>query len=394
MHRITSTTARQRTCNIWLWAMLLLPALLCAQQPPDSRKMEDSTYALFLKKEWKQLAKAGNYALKHGMDYHLIRTRLGIAAYEQQHYRRAIKHFRAAQKFNSNDPLTNECLYFSSLFAGRESDARLTAKLLPDSVKRKYGIKQYKAFDFIYSEGGIKHSSKQDSVKDFTYYHQGINHHVGYRVSIYQGFTGLNGRYYWGSFGQLQYYISCSVRPFWGFTVTPALHFLWINALPHLRETPMLASLELKKSFRFAELSASGSYSNLAGAEQLQQGISALIYPFAGQKLALAGTAFRQQVKGNESYVYLPSLLMQPLKWLHINLQYYYGNTLNLNEANGLFVNNSIDLTKQKISLLLNIYLNKWLSVYLFLQQEQKTEKFFKADYTFNTIIGGIKIRP
>lgn len=80
-----------------------------------------------------------------------------------------------------------------------------------------------------------------------------------------------------------------------------------------------------------------------------------------------------------------------PSLWL--NTDYYYGNTYYVSEKDLSLLNNSPDLSKQKISVMLNKYFKPNINLFLLYQYEEKEEKFFNFTYCYNTALLGLKIQ-
>lgn len=75
-----------------------------------------------------------------------------------------------------------------------------------------------------------------------------------------------------------------------------------------------------------------------------------------------------------------------------LNVSAYQGNALNVIEQSGSFFNNSPDLLKNRMSLVLQKQLTPTLSMYLNYQFDSRTEGFVFRDYQFHSGFAGIKI--
>jgi hypothetical protein len=90
-----------------------------------------------MKGDYKNLKKTGDILFSQGIDYYYLRMRLGILSYNNQLYSSATRHFNKALEFNSSDTISRKYIYYSYLFAGRNTDANLYLKSIPADRKIK-----------------------------------------------------------------------------------------------------------------------------------------------------------------------------------------------------------------------------------------------------------------
>ena len=109
--------------------ILNFTANLSAQN--DFINLDKRTYDYFIKGDNKNLFKTADTILSQGIDYYYLRMRLGIAAYNEQLYSTASKHFIKALAFNSMDTISREYIYYSYNLSGRKSDANLYLGSIP-----------------------------------------------------------------------------------------------------------------------------------------------------------------------------------------------------------------------------------------------------------------------
>lgn len=97
----------------------------------DFRTLDSISYDYYLKGDYPHLKRTAENMFTSGYDYYYIRMRLGILAYYNQKYKTSSDNFRKAIRFNSLDTLSNEYIYYSYLFSGREHDAMLFLSEIP-----------------------------------------------------------------------------------------------------------------------------------------------------------------------------------------------------------------------------------------------------------------------
>lgn len=156
-------------------------------------------------RNWDSVIYYGKLGVANNIDYFNLRENTGEAYYYKQNYAKAAKEFVIADSFNSADEQTQEFLYYSYVFSGKEGDARLYGAGMTDAAKEKVGLKNNFSVNNIYFESGpilsnnfsknnnISKSWENDSSRkiDLTgnifYAHAGLNFNINKRISIYAG---------------------------------------------------------------------------------------------------------------------------------------------------------------------------------------------------------------
>jgi len=109
--------------------LIAVPAMLFAQN--DFVMLDKLTYDYYLKGDYKNLKATGEKMLSKGIDYYFLRMRMGILAFNNQHYSSSFKHFAKAIQFNSWDTISREYIYYSYLYSGRKVDANQYLETIP-----------------------------------------------------------------------------------------------------------------------------------------------------------------------------------------------------------------------------------------------------------------------
>ncbi len=181
-----------------------------AQDTLNTAFVEKQSYKLYLDKNWNELIKFGNKAIKNDFDYYYLRFRLGTAYFEQKKYLLASTQFQRALKFYSGDNLSKEYLYYCYIYTGRYDDARVLSKSFDNNLAQKTGTDKQSSLSFIQLEGGIKQSDKANYphlnshnddthkndlindtsiYKNVTYFQLGLGHYIKNRISLFHAFT-------------------------------------------------------------------------------------------------------------------------------------------------------------------------------------------------------------
>lgn len=159
---------------------------------------------------WDSVIYYGNAGIADSIDYFYLRKHLGEAYYYKLNYLSAIPHFENALSKNSNDIPTQEFLYYSYLFSGRETDARAFQSRMSDAALKDIKAKKNNCFDNIYLETGtsLNNNFSKNQNNDFngdkniygiaemsgnvSYGQLGFKALLGHKVSVYAGASILN----------------------------------------------------------------------------------------------------------------------------------------------------------------------------------------------------------
>lgn len=290
------------------------------------------TFDLYEQKDWKQLTKIGEKALKSDVDYFYLRMRLGIASYERKNYTKALRHFRKALEFNSSDNYALEYIYFSNLYLGREITANHLARNFPEKLKEKInfdyspGIRSFStdvSFDFAENSGVFDNYSitidpmidgKQIISRGFQYYQAGIEFDAGKRsrMSHSASYLSRKGLLYAQDAGetllesenrisQFQYFVAMNIDLGGGFYMIPSVQYINIRSpylttaqnrwglqyslLQYAYEHQFVGFLGLGKTFGKFKPELSSAFLYLNEAEYFQSGVSLTYYPFGNLNL-------------------------------------------------------------------------------------------------------------
>lgn len=172
--------------TILLLGTTLLVTTSAAQQR-DFPFYNDSTYALYQRAEWGALSRLGHEAIRAGYDSYFLRMRVGIADYERGQYRRAAHQFYRALTFNRADAPARAYLYYSLLWGGRPTEARLAGGPA-DSLA-------FFRIEGVFAEGGFKQSDNRTPVGDLHYGFAGLQHTLGRPLTLTYSFQYLEQQF-------------------------------------------------------------------------------------------------------------------------------------------------------------------------------------------------------
>ena len=411
--------------KLLLLLFLLSCGFISAQDSINSAIVEQKTYQLYLDKNWNELIKYGNKAVKKGFDYFYMQMRIGIAYYEKKNYCLAENHFRKALKYSSTDELAQEYLYYCYLYNGRYEDARLLSKKFSKELAEKIGTNKQSSLAFLLVEGGTKitdslnyydanKKTRANYYDPAIYFQAGLNHYIKNRVSLFHAITYFDQQNFVSKVSQLQYYLKASVPIKNNWLISPAFHWVSIKNTSEIRPIPsgtmlpgpppkttttvtnsnyFLGAITVQKNIRKFVFSIGTTVSNINNVTQYIHSGFVGYSVLGNSKLVLGCSGYLNTIDGysttNTSVA--PFIYLQPINKVSIKMSYFLNTKTNIIEDNGYLVNNSADLTQSRWSVIGNFTINKQVSFYTLYQLEHKQELQQLFNYKYNIIVAGIK---
>jgi len=376
-----------------------------SQNEIDAAEIETKTLESYTNKNWNSLISLGNEAIKNGNDYFYLRMRLGIAYYEKKNYCLALGHFKKAIDFNATDDLANEYLYYSYTYIGKEEEARKLSTTFSSALKEKLGLNNASVLDFITISGGTKivSSSFSDSnnaiyFEQANFFELGLKHYFKNKFSLFHALNTFNQETFIGKINQNQYYALAAIPLKNNWSFAPAfqvlqLKFTGINSNTKTNNY-FVGSFLVNKSVKKFDFSIGSTLSNIASITQYNHFANVTYSIFGNSQLVLGFTEYLHTSnkydtlnKSFSAFVYF-----EPLKFAAIKLSYFKNQNNNIIEENGYLINNSIDLTTNRFSVLANFRINKTFSIFTLYQIENKKVYLQDIDYQYNILMSGIKI--
>lgn len=112
-----------------------------AQKSSLSFKQVDSTtYALYLKQDWKPIIAMGKQSRAKGIDFYYLKVRMGIAYFKENKMLSAIKLLEEAYAVDSYDVVVQEYLYYAYKYSGLVLESRLFYDKMMKTLKGKINL--------------------------------------------------------------------------------------------------------------------------------------------------------------------------------------------------------------------------------------------------------------
>lgn len=422
---------------------LLLGVALTAQETLNFPAVDKTTYEQYLKSEWEPLIVLGKKSLDAGIDFYYLQVRMGVAYFEQNKFRQAVKHLENANKINHRDEFVSVYLYKAYLFANREDDARKLAYLFSEKLNKSLGITVTPIFSKVYVE--TKFDSWDDyqiEVTDTDELEQKIRQHFNYFSVNFENPVSADTKIFWGYSGiwidnlvykldetnnpisfnqnvkQNQLYFKYTKQFAQGTNFSVALNYIYsnfndyvlirsqglgggsTNGMATINGHEVAGSLSFSKDISLFKLGVNTAVSTLNESFQVQPGINIVYYPFGNTNLYVSSDFIQQfEFDSNETrmdHIYKQAIGFRVSKF-YIEPYLSWGKLANYTQSNAFIIVNDSDFIQDKKGIKLYAYLLKnRLNIYAEYQQYTKINTYKinevedQINYNYQSIIGGI----
>jgi hypothetical protein len=405
---------------------IFLLFLLCAFPAAAQEKMsyadaDQQTYALYLKKDWAGIDKAGHKALAEGIDFYYLRLRMGMAYYYRRNFFLAEHHLIHALGFSSGDPVSLELLYWCYVFEGKYEEARALSKSFTPELAKQIGSDTLHKLGFVMLEGGSKSSDSSRLYQSSYYFQAGLGHFVNNRFSLFHAATISNETDLVGGTTQLQYYLKASIPIKYTWNLMPAIQLItrnftptpgppppWHPTMGHpfpppppprplpIRSNYAVGSMMVRKTIGTFDIAIGTTISNIDSNGQINHSLALTWYPLGNTRLSASctGYLYTSDKYQNSNTAFNPSITVCPWKRLAFTIAYLNCKGSNLVESDGYIVNNRPDPTRMRWSYLASLTLSKHVAIYGLYQIEDKQEYTKQFTYHYNLIVAGLKFNP
>lgn len=418
--------------NIGLMFCLLIGLNFYGQQNTMSFKVVDSTsYALFLKQDWKSLIELGKTSKKNGIDFYYLKVRLGIANFKEGKYLIAIKYLEQAYQLNKFDVVVQDYLYWAYHYGGMPLEAdMLYAKMdanLKDSINKKLlfvsgidvGIVATNNSDFdalLTKSNGAESIDYRIFPEKYQLYMLGFNHRFSRSTNFYHrltvmptslllqenvngsiknsSFKGTETRYYAdATFGLgKRWYLDTNLGLFFGsFNEVAIFNDNPINTSLKSKYTDVLFGVSVSRSCYYLRQSLNISYSNLGEFNQFQAGYSLSLYPLGNTLLVPFGSFQYQNETSDvtdETHIVYTGGISINTKDVTITGYFNSGEMHNFNSNNGSVIYNQSAICLNEYGAIMQIYIKKAVLKlgYSFMNMEDYyfTDEIAVSSYKFN----------
>ena len=377
--------------------VLFLFASISAKSQSWITDAENSSRTWYLQGQWDSIIihQKRLYELS-GLDYYYLRYRLAEAYFQKGNYELAAYHFDKTSKLNSLDTFCIKRKLQSLLAMGRYQEGSLVeGQLQKQGVKTdRFGTSRLNS---IHAETEVQFSSDPD-VGDLKFFAGGFGFAARPGLSLQFEYQQVNQDYYFGNTKQEVFHGLISYANPHGLRLQLNGNLVSTEFIPvdaNIRYyTYQSAGIGLSKHVHNWQLGIESTYSNFNYDEQIQGNIHASWWPKGNSSFSIHHTLIAQYQFSKLSYVSKPSLLLRLGNRFYLSAYSFIGNTTNLIENEGSLLNNSLDNTRFRASLMLNWFATNTIQVYVLASHVQRTEAYSAVDYTLNGGMIGLRLTP
>ncbi|WP_457617793.1 hypothetical protein [Lutibacter sp.] len=394
--------------SILILVLCIVVTTANAQKKSLSFKQVDSTsYALYLKQDWKSLITLGKKSRDEGIDFYYLKVRMGIAYYKEGKMLSAIKFLEEANKIDSHDVVVQEYLYWAYKFGGLVLESRLFYTKISKNIQDKIALDLpfITAIDLsVLATNNLDYTkmlktnepSESGDNRYFTENYQlfslGMNHPLSKKVNFYQrlsvlptasyyqentsgelvnkSYNGSETRYYGDvtvSLGNRLYldtYVNFLLGKYDNLNVDSELSGrgprggTTTSTSSTIRYTNFVFGVALTKASYYTRSTVNISVSNLNGYNQFQGGYTLSLYPLGSTFIVPFGAVQYQNENENSNMVYTGGLSLNTEK---ISITGYgnIGNIRNFIASNGAIIYNQTETALNEYGLTFQFYTKK-----------------------------------
>jgi len=303
------------------------------------KQIDSTTYALFLKQDWKPIIEMGKQSRTEGIDFYYLKVRMGIAYFKENKMLSAIQLLEEAYAVDSYDVVVQEYLYWAYIYSGLELESRLFYSKMSKVLKDQINLVQpfVSALEFnVLATNNLDYDEmlKEDAAsenndirfipKSYQLFSLGMNHPLSKRVNLYhqlsvmpttsvqqenvadilqnESYKGNESRYYadvtvaLGNRWYLDTYLNVIFGKYDNLNMDETIITTGngrrsiTSSSSTITYTDVVFGGSLTKASYFMRNSVNVSVSNLNGLNQFQAGYSMALYPLGSTLLVPFGS--------------------------------------------------------------------------------------------------------
>lgn len=318
-----------------------------SQAQPPVAQADAKSLELYNAENWKELIKYGKQQLASGIDFPLLRMRMGYAAYMTGNYSESLVQYAKVYKEDATNTTALYYLYLDNIYLNNRASARYYEGLLPQEKKDELGSTGFKLASLE-----VEYSGKftGDTIrKPATYLRAGIGVQAGYKLEL-----GVSGESYTQKIlepilrnltvrpninvNQKGFYGKASFAPTANIVLNGSYHFINTSFNGYINYTH-IGTGTVSFIRPYAKFDAGISLGRASGKNFKQLDGTVTWYPFGNTKLySISRAAYADS---SLAFTQIAGIGLGKKAWFEGNIT--LGNYWNMLEKNGLYAYNDID---------------------------------------------------
>jgi hypothetical protein len=325
---------KQIVCIILLWFVSTANAQKSAL---NIKQVDSTTYALYLKQDWKPIIALGKQSRTEGVDFYYLKVRMGIAYFKEKKMLSAIQMLEEAYTMDPSNVVVQDYLYWSYCYSGLIMESRLFYSKMSDELKDKIKLDLPFVSDIsfnVLTTNNLDYNEMlltdtKAEIGDFRFIRKnqqmfslGLSHPLSKRINLFHQFTiipttsvqqeniggilenetykGIESRYYADVTISLEnrWYLDTYLNVISG--KYDNVNAENTSSSSKIKYTDMLFGGTVTKASYFIRNSLNVSVSNLNGSNQFQAGYALSLYPL-GSTLIVPFGSIQYQAQDSDS---------------------------------------------------------------------------------------------
>jgi hypothetical protein len=192
-----------------IFIILLYLLQFDVQAQYNYKKVDSTSQALYIQKNWNALIDFSKKLDLQKYDYYLLNMRVGIAYFVLGDYKNSNHFFEKAYKNNSQNKNVIEYLYLTNLYLGNYKKAKYYFNKLDKDIQKRFRKENAKILNYIYAETGYSLAKAGNPYeKDILSFNIGLQHQFSPRLEIYHAYYFQRQELKFIKYNQSRYYLS------------------------------------------------------------------------------------------------------------------------------------------------------------------------------------------
>ncbi len=365
-----------------------------AQQNESIDSVDIQSFNLYNTVQWTALVTYGKSKIKAGIDFPLLRMRIGYASFILGNYSQSLKQYK---KVYDSDKLNETALYYvylNNVYLNNTAEANYYITKMSKAARENLGLKKFRVAA-VETEYSYKNTSSNYR-KDAQYFRLGFSTQLSHRFNLQQSYAMYNQlilepdiqfRFRYNNIGiqQKEYYGNLNYSLTGKISLFGGYHYLKTPFNPVIYDNNV-GLVGLNYTAPYFQIKAMTSFATISNKSYSQYDVALSYYPkgntdfYSISKLAYNTSTIFTQVAGFKAAKHI---------WLEGNIT--LGKYDNLIDKDGLYIYNDIDSKQFKVGASIYALLTKRVLLSINYCYEQKQRYKTTTNFNQQSTTGGLQ---